>query len=105
MKGSAVEGGGGWCRANGENLEGVYPIEGELDLENGGVGAFLGAWADGGSGVVDPRPTADGERRRSAEGVHDRGMAAVKTRFVNGVKFSDVVGGRWPGRCKLTRPG
>ena len=86
VKGPAIGDGGGRCRAYGENLEGAYPIEGELGFENGGVGAFLGTLADGCSGVVDPRPTADGERRRSAEGVHVGGVAAVGTRYVNGVK-------------------
>ena len=56
MKGSAIGDGGGRYRACGENLGGAYPIEGELGLDNSGVGAFLGTLADGGSGVVDPRP-------------------------------------------------
>ena len=89
MKGPAIGDGEGRCRACGENIEGAYPIEGEVGLENGGVGPFLGTLADGCSGVVDPRSTADGERRRSAEGIHDRGVAAVETRYVNGVKFPD----------------
>ena len=58
----------------------------ELGLKDGVVGAFLGTLADSCRGVEDPRPTADGERRRSAEGVHDGGVAAVETRYVNGVK-------------------
>ena len=37
------------------NLEGAYPIEGDLNIENDGVGAFHGALADGGTGVADPR--------------------------------------------------
>ena len=89
MKGPAIRDGGGRCRAYGESLEGAYPTEGELGLENGGVGAFLGTLTDGCSGDVDPRPTADGERRRSAEGVHDGGVAAVETRYVNDVKLPD----------------
>ena len=86
MKGPAIGNVEGRCRAYGENLQRAYPVEVELGLENGGVGAFLGTLADGCSGVVDPRPTADGERRRSAEGVHVGGVAAVGTRYVNGVK-------------------
>ena len=87
VKGLAIGDGGGRCRAYGENLEAAYPIEGELGLENGGVGAVLGTLADGGSRVEDPRPTADGKRTRSAEGVHDGGVAAVETRYVDGVEF------------------
>ena len=34
-----------------------------------------------------PCPTAEGERRRSAEGVHDGGVAAAETRHIEGVKF------------------
>ena len=34
---------GGRCRAYGEGFERVYPVEGELGLKDGGVGAFLGA--------------------------------------------------------------
>ena len=105
VKGPAIGDGGGWCRAYGDDLEGVYPIEGELGLENGGVGASLGTLADGCNGVLDAGPTADGERRRSAEGVHVGGVAAVGTRYVNGVKFPDsaisVAGGKKRGRCKL----
>ena len=63
MKRPTIRNGGGRCRAHGENLERANPVEGELGLENGGVGASLGALADGGSSVVDPRPTAGGERR------------------------------------------
>ena len=87
--GPAIGDSGGRCRAYGENLEGGYPIEGELGLEDGGVGAFLDTLADGCSGVIDPRPTAGGERRRSAESVHDGGVAAVEPRYVHGVKFPD----------------
>ena len=89
MKRPAIGDGGGRCRAYGDNLEGAYPIEEELGLQNGGRGDFLGTLADGCSRVVDPRPTADGERRRPAEGAHDGGVAAVETRYVNGVKFPD----------------
>ena len=53
---------------------------------------FFGTLADGGSGVVDPRPTTDGERRGSAEGVHDGGVAAVETLYVNGVFPDGAVG-------------
>ena len=38
VKGPAIGDGGGRCRTYGENLEGAYPVEGELGLENGGVG-------------------------------------------------------------------
>ena len=86
VKGPAIGNVGGRCRAYGENLQEAYTVEVELGLENGGVGAFLGTLADSCRGVEDPRPTADGERRRSAEGVHDGGVAAVETRYVNGVK-------------------
>ena len=79
MKRPAIRNGGGWCRAHGENLKRVNPVEGELGLENGGVGAFLGALADGGNSVVDPRQTAGGERRGAAEGIHDGSVAAVKS--------------------------
>ena len=79
MKRPAIGNGGGRCRAHGENLERANPVEGELGLENGGVGAFLGALADGGSSVVDSRPTAGGERRGAAEGVHDGSVAIVKS--------------------------
>ena len=89
MEGPAIGGGGGRCRAYGENLQGAYPIEGELDLANGGVGAFLGNLADGGSGVVDQRPTGDGKRRRSEQNVHDGGVVVVETRYVDGVELLD----------------
>ena len=79
MKTPAISSGGGRCRAHGENLERTNPVEGELGLEDGGVGAFLGVLADGGSSVVDSRPTAGGERRGAAEGVHDGSVAIVKS--------------------------
>ena len=79
MKRPAIRNGGGRCRPHGENLERANPVEGEFGLENGGVGAFLGALADGGSSVVDSRPTAGGERRGAAEGVHDGSVAIVKS--------------------------
>ena len=79
MKRPAIRNGEGRCRADGENLERANPVEGEFGLENGGVGAFLGALADGGGSVVDPRPIADGERRGAAEGVRDGSVAAVKS--------------------------
>ena len=60
MKGLAIGDAGGRCRAYRENLEEAYPIERELVHENGGVSAFLGTLAGGGSRVVDPRRTADG---------------------------------------------
>ena len=49
VKGPTIGDGGGRYRAYGENVEGAYPSEGELGLENGGAGAFLGTLADGGS--------------------------------------------------------
>ena len=61
LKGPTVRNGGGRCRAHGENLERANPVEGELGHENGGVGAFLGTLANGGSRVVDPGPTAGGD--------------------------------------------
>ena len=61
VKGPAIGNVGGRCRAYGENFQRAYPVEVELGLENGGVGAFLGPLADGCGGVVDPRPTADGD--------------------------------------------
>ena len=39
MKGPAIGGCVGRCRAYGENLEGAYPVEGKLGLENDGVGS------------------------------------------------------------------
>ena len=39
VKGSVIGDDGGRCRAYGENLEGAYPIEAKLGLENGGVGS------------------------------------------------------------------
>ena len=68
-------------------LKGPIELKGELGLENDGVSAFLDTLAGGGSGGVDPRPTTDDERRRSAEGVHDGGVAAAETRHIEGVKF------------------
>ena len=89
VKGPTIGNGGDRCRAQGDNLEGAYPIEGELGLENGGVDVFLGTLADGFSGAVYPRPTTDGKRRRSVEGVHDGRVAAIEMRYINGVKIPD----------------
>ena len=50
VKGPAIGDGESRCRAYGDNLKGAYPIKGELGLEDGGVGAFLGTLADGCSG-------------------------------------------------------
>ena len=60
MKRPAIRNGGGGCRAHGENLRRANLVEGERGLDNGGVGAFLGALTDGGRSVVDLRPTAGG---------------------------------------------
>lgn len=49
------------CRAYGEGFEPGYPVEGEFDVVDGGVGAFLGALSDGGSSGVDPRLIAGSE--------------------------------------------
>ena len=70
-------------------MERADPVEGEFGLENGGVGAFLDALANGGSGVVDPCPTVDGERRGKAEGVDDGGIAAIEARDVDSVNFPE----------------
>ena len=70
-------------------LKGPIELKGELGLENDGVSAFLDTLAGGGSGGVDPRPTTDDERRRSAEGVHDGGVAVMRTLYVNGENFPD----------------
>ena len=74
VKGPTIWDSGGRCSAYGEDLERVDPIEGYLGLENYGVGALPGALTNGGSGVVDP-----------AEGVHKGSVAAVETRYVDGV--------------------
>ena len=68
MKRPASRNGGGRCRAHGKNLEQANPVEGELGLKNGGVGAFLGALTDGGNSVVDPPqpPVVNGRERRMA---------------------------------------
>ena len=72
LKGPTIWDGGGWCWTHGKDLEGADPVEGWLGLENDGVGAFPGALATGDGGVVDPRPTVDGEwgnkRRASMRG-------------------------------------
>ena len=77
VKRTAVRGVGGRSGAHCEDFERAHPIKGELGLQYGGVGAFLGALSDGSSSVVDPRPTAGGERRRSVKGVQDGCVAAV----------------------------
>ena len=68
-------------------LDGPDPVEGDSGLENGGVGAFPDTMANGNSCVVEPRPTADGEQRGKAKGVHDGGVTVVKTRCVDGVEL------------------
>ena len=65
MERTAVRGVGGRSGAHGDDFERADPVTGKLGLEDGGVGAFLGALSDGSSTVVDPRPTAGGERRRA----------------------------------------
>ena len=74
---TTVRGVGGRSGAHGEDFERADPVKGKLGLEYGDVGAFLGALSDGSSSVVDPRPTAGGERRRAAKGVQDGCVAAV----------------------------
>ena len=74
---TAVRGVGDRSGAHGEDFEPADPVKGKLGLEYGGVGAFLGALLYGGSSVVDPRPTAGGEWRRSAKVVHDGCLAVV----------------------------
>ena len=74
---TAVRGVGGRSGAHGEDFERGDPVKGKLGLEYGGIGAFLGALSDGSSSVVDPRPTAGGEWRRSAKVVHDGCLAVV----------------------------
>ena len=61
MKGPTIWDGGGRCWTHCEDLEGADPVEGQLSFENDGVCAFPGALANGGGGVVDLRPTVDGE--------------------------------------------
>ena len=73
LKGPAVRNGGGRCRAHGENLERANPVEGGLGLENGDVGAFLGALANGGSRVVHPGPTTGGCLLYTSPSPRDRG--------------------------------
>lgn len=80
VEGPSIRNGGGRYRAHGAHLERVDPVEEEFDLENGGVGAFPDALANGNSGVVNPRPTVNGQRRGKAKGVHDGSFAAVETR-------------------------
>ena len=63
VKGPIIWDGGGRCRTHGEDLERADSIEGQLGLEHDGLGAFPGALVNSGSGVVDPRPTVDGEWR------------------------------------------
>ena len=41
-----------WRDVVDRDVEGAYPSEGELGLENGGVGAFLGTLTEGCSGVI-----------------------------------------------------
>ena len=89
VKGPSMRNGRGRCWTHDEDLERADPVEGEFGLENCGVGAFLYALANGGSGVVDPCPTVDRERRGNAEGVHDEGVAAVEARYVDSVKVPD----------------
>ena len=66
MKGPAIGDGGGRCRAYGDNLEGTYLIDGEVGLENGGVGAFLGTLA-GGCRVFVIAAVASTELRRTSD--------------------------------------
>ena len=61
MKGPTIWDGGGRCWTYGEDFEGAAPVKGQLSIENDGVGAFPSALTNGGGGVVDPRPTVDGE--------------------------------------------
>ena len=66
-----------WSGAHGEDFERADPVKGKLGLEYGGVGAFRGALSDGSSSVIYPRPTAGGERMRSAKSVQDGYPAAI----------------------------
>ena len=77
VKRTVVRGVGGRSWADGEDFERADPVKGELGLQYGGVGAVLGALSDGSSSVGDPHPTANGERRRSANDVQDGCVAVV----------------------------
>lgn len=44
------------------------PIEGEIDLENDGVGVLLAALKNGDSTFADPRQSVDSERRTPSGG-------------------------------------
>ena len=65
VEGSVVGDVGGRRWAYGENRERSNPVEGNLGLEHGGVGVFLGPLADSGRVVVDPCPAAHGARVKS----------------------------------------
>ena len=60
MEGSVVEDIGDRGCAHGGNPKRPDPVKGELRLEDDGVRTFLGAFVDGGRGVVGPYPVAKG---------------------------------------------
>ena len=76
VKRTAIRGVGGRSGAHYEEFERADPFKGELGLQYGCFGAFLGALSNGSSNAVDPRPAVGGERRRSAKGVQDGCVAA-----------------------------
>lgn len=63
-------------------------MKGSAIGESDGISGLPRALANGGGGVVNPCPTAEGQRRRSAEDNHDGGVAAYEMRYVDGVIFS-----------------
>ena len=74
----AVVGGiGGGSRTYREDLTMSVPVQRELRLQNGCVGALLDTLTDRGGGVVDPGPAANGERGGGEEGGHDERVAAL----------------------------
>lgn len=75
--------GGLVARTNSQDFERAPPVEGEVDLENvgvgicGGGGARLGSLADCGCGVVNPDPVIDGIFRGLAESGGEGRVAPV----------------------------
>lgn len=80
---------GGQCRAYDDGFERDDPVEGELGLENDGVGPFSRALAVGSGGVVDPRLIVCGNRWRLSKGVQEEDISAVQTCYGNGVNCAD----------------
>ena len=77
LAGGGCQGVGGGRRAYGEDLEGSVPVQRELRLGNGCVGALPDALTDSEGGVVDPGPAAHGERRGGEEVGYDGRVAAL----------------------------